>query len=141
MVYNPPHARTPAANRKVTSSHGGKSPRPHRSLAESITKEEEEHKAAAVEEPVAKSSGEEEKKTEDGKRRKQKKQYTAADFKFPPGQPLLKRHALPNVYCSRKWFNRYHSLIEFQRDDLRKEERAAIQSRDYYQNSRELCTQ
>ena len=87
-------------------------PRPHHSLAESIRKEEEEHKAAAVEEPVAKNPGEEEKKTEDGKRRKQKKQYTAADFKFPPGQPLLKIHA-PNVYCSRKWFNRYHPLIEF----------------------------
>ena len=62
----------------------------------------------------------------DGKRRKQKKQYTTADFKYP--QSLLKIHSLGIVYRSWKWFQKYHPLIEFKRDNPRKEERAAIQA-------------
>ena len=61
-----------------------KSPRPHRSLAEQISKEENEKETATAEVPVAQTSGEEEKLTEDGKRCKQKQQYTAADDKIPP---------------------------------------------------------
>ena len=55
FVYNPPHVRTPA-NRKVTHSRGGKSPRPQRSLAESVAKAEEDHKQASGQEPVAATS-------------------------------------------------------------------------------------
>ena len=109
FVYNPPHVRTPGANRKVTRTRGGKSPRPQRSLAESITKAEEELKH---QEPVAQTSGKEEKKTEDGKRRKEKKQYVAADFKY--SQPLLKRQPFQIVYHSRKWFNKCSPpLVDF----------------------------
>ena len=125
FVYNPPHVRTPA-NRKVTRSRGGKSPRPQRSLAESVAKAEEDHKQASGQEPVAATSGEEEKKTEAGKRRKEKKQYVEADFKF--AQPLLKRQPFKIVYRSRKWFNKHHPLVEFKRDDPHKEERVAIQA-------------
>ena len=124
FVYNPPHVRTPA-NRKVTRSRGGKSPRPQRSLAESIAKAEQDHKQASGQEPVAATTGEEEKKTEAGKRRKEKKQYVEADFKF--AQPLLKRQPFKIVYCSRKWFNK-HPLFEFMREDPHKEVRAAIQA-------------
>ena len=123
-MYKPPHVRSPPSNRKVTRSQGGKSPRPHRSLAESVAKEVEEEKKQ--EEPVAQTSGEEEKKTEAGKRRKEKKQYVAADFKHP--QPLLKRQPFRIVYRSRKWFNKHHPLVEFKRADPHKQERAAIQA-------------
>ena len=40
--------RTPGANRKVTRTQGGKSPRPQRSLAESVAKAEEDQKQEAV---------------------------------------------------------------------------------------------
>ena len=49
-----------------------------------------------------------------------------ADFKF--AQPLLKRQPFKIVYRSRKWFNKHHPLVEFQRDDPHKQERAAMQA-------------
>ena len=62
FVYNPPHVRSTPANRKVTRSRGGKSPRhdPSRSLAEEVEKAVQEEQKKEPE--VAESTGEEEKK-------------------------------------------------------------------------------
>jgi len=123
FVYNPPHVRTTPtpANRKVTRSRGGKSPKhgPTRSLAETVEKAVQEEGKKQPE--VLESTGEEEKKTDTGKRRKEKKQYSAEDFVHP--QPRLKKQPFQIVYRSRKWFNKHHPLVEFKRDDPHKEER------------------
>ena len=87
-------------------------------------KDEEKKELDVLEPEAAPSSGEEEHRTADGKRKKEKNQYTAADFKF--AQPLLKRHLMTIAVRSSKRFAKYHPLIEFKRDNPKKEERAKI---------------
>jgi hypothetical protein len=73
FVYNPPHVRTPTpANRKVTRSRGGKSPKhgPTRSLAETVEKAVQEEGKKQPE--VLESTGEEEKKQTMGREEKKR---------------------------------------------------------------------
>ena len=93
FVYNPPHVRSPPTNRKVTRTRSGKTPRPNRSLAESVEMAEQEEEKK--EEPVAQTSGEEEKKTESGKRWKEKKK-TVLCSRFQTSAASVEETTLPD---------------------------------------------